>query len=871
METPPLIARWILSVTNRKRNREIVLGDFEEFYNEMLASQGRFYAHIWFYTQALKSIPRFVSANIYWGIVMFNNYLKITFRNLVKHKGFSAINIFGLAVGIAACMIISLWVQNELSYDRFHDKADRIFRVEREITRDEIDGRWPITGAKYKQALINDIPEITDAARFWPRAFSIKDKAGNLHRQELFAADNSVFNIFDFTLLRGSKATALIRPKTLVLTETAAVKYFGTFDVMGMTLALELDGKYVDFEITGVMQDVPKNSHINFDMLISFSTYPEDEFTSWRSNYLYTYVLTDKVISPGTLDNKFKRFIDQHLEPQYGDLIVQGRSIHDVLKLYLFPFTDIHLHPSENWEREAGGSIQSVILFSSIGLLLLVIAGINFINLSTAKARRRAKEVSLRKTLGANKGQLKLQFFQESMILTFIAAAISIIIMLLFIPLFNSTFAENISILSLVQDNNFLVFAGITLSVGFIAALYPAVYLSKFEPAGIMKGVPIVVNKKSGFRRNMVVFQFTISICLLIGMSIVYQQMDFIRTKSIGFEKENVIILPARSSNVSKNFESFKSALLTNSNIFSVTGSADLPGDEIYSNGNLYSLENSETHFSSIFMNCDYDFISTYKISIVAGRNFERDFSTDTAGTIILNETAVSKLGISPEKALGKAVFRNESNPLKIIGVVKDCNFQSLVYGIEPMAFFLEPDYITAVSVRVAPGNITAALKVIRDNWEKAFTGEQFDYSFLDLRLEQLYKSEQKTQNILIVFTFMSILIACLGLFGLAAYTAEERTKEIGIRKTLGASVVSIFRDLTKDYFKWIYISILISWPVSYYLMNKWLENFAYRIEIHPSVFIASAFVTLLITLVTISYQTLKSALVNPVDTLKHE
>jgi putative ABC transport system permease protein len=871
MNKPPKIARWILSVTNRKRLRENVLGDFYEFYEEVLEANGKKYANVWYWKQALKSIPRFVVTNIYWGAVMFWSYMKISFRNFRRQKLFTFINVFGLAVGIAACMMISLWVQNELNYDRFNGKADRIFRIEREIRRDEIDGRWPIVGAKYKQALIDDIPEITDAARFWPQAFSIRDKEGNLHRQELFAADNSVFNIFDFVLIQGSPKTALLRPKTLVLTESAAIKYFGTHDVKGETLDLEMDGKYVEFEIAGVMRDIPENSHIHFEMLISFSTYPEEEFTSWRSNYLYTYVLTDKIIKPIVLEEKLKNFIDQHLEPEYGDLIVQGRSIHDVLKLYLFPLADIHLNPSENWELESGGSIQSVILFSSIGFLLLIIAGINFINLSTARANRRAKEVSLRKTLGANKQQLRFQFFQESLLLTFIAAGIALVLLLVFVPFYNSAFGGNLSLVHLLRNNNFLVFIGITLSIGFIAGLYPAVYLSKFEPAGIIKGVPLNTNRKSGFRRNMVVFQFAVSLCLLIGMSIVYQQMDFINKKSIGFEKENVITLPARSSNVSKNFETFKSSLLSHSNIISIAGSADLPGDEIYSNGNFYSRKDPETHFSSVFMNCGYDFINTCKIQVIAGRNFSRDFGTDTSGTIILNETAVGKLGLTPEQALGKVLYRGESHPFEIIGVVKDFNFQSLLYGIEPMALFLEPNDITRISVRVVPGNMYAILKTIRTVWEKTFPGEQFDYSFLDQRMEQLYESEQKMQNILFVFTVMSIIVACLGLFGLAAYTAEDRTKEIGIRKTLGATVINIFGNLTKDYLKWILISAVIAYPVSYYLMNIWLENFAYRIEISPMVFIAAAFVTLFITLITVSYQIIKLALINPVETLKYE
>lgn len=802
---------------------------------------------------------------------MLKNYFKIAFRNIQRQKLFTFINVSGLAIGIAASMIISLWVKKELSYDQFHSKAKRIFRIEREITRDEIDGRWPITGAKYKQALIDDIPEIKNAVRFWPREFSIKDKNNNLNRQQLFAVDNSVFDIFDFVLIHGSKATALSKPNTLVITKSCALKYFGTQDVVGKTLEFEMNNKYVNFEITGVLKDVPENSHMHFEMLISFSTYPEENFTDWRSNYLYTYVLLGKNAQISTVEKKLERFIDQHLKPVYGDLIIQGHDIHEVLKLYLFPITDIHLNPSENWELEPGGSTQSVVLFSSIGFLILIIAGINFINLSTARANRRVKEIGIRKTIGAYQQQLRFQFLQESLLLTFIAAAIAIIILSIFLDIYNSTFAKDISILSLLQNGDFLIFFVITLSIGLIAGYYPAIYLSKYEAAGIFKGGKIQIGRKSGFRRNMVMFQFIISVSLLISMWIVYQQMNFINTKSVGFQKENIVTFPARSSTVSNNFESFRAKLLSNSSIISVCGSADLPGDPIFGNGSLYDSENQEIHFSSVFMSCDYDFITTYKIPLIAGRNFSRDFSTDTTGTIILNETAVKKLGITPDQAIGKILTRGDRNSMRIIGVIKDFNFQSLLFKIEPMAFFLVPNYISAISVRIAPGNIIETVDFIRNTWKSSFPGEQFDYGFLDQRLEQLYQSEQKTQSILIVFTIMSFLIACLGLFGLATFMAEERTKEIGIRKTLGASVSNIFRVLTKDYILWISISTVVAWPFSYYLMNRWLEDFAYRININIWIFILSSLVTVIISLLTVSYQSIKAATANPVESLKYE
>lgn len=805
---------------------------------------------------------------------MFNNYLKIAFRNIKRYKLFTFINISGLAVGITTFAIISLWVKNEISYDKFNTKADRIFRIEREITRDENDGRWPITGARYKQALIDDYPEVINAVRFWSRTFVIRDNKNELHRQNLFAADNSVFKIFDFVLLRGNKSTALSKPNTLVLTESSAIEYFGSSDVIGKTLDLELEGKYVKFEITGILKDIPKNSHIHFDMLISFTTFPEENFNDWRSNYLYTYILVKPHVQKGDLELKLnKGFIDKYLAPVYLDLLSKGKTINNVLKIHLFPITDIHLNPSENWELEPGGSRESVMIFSTVAVILLIIAGINFINLSTARAARRAKEVSLRKTVGAFKNQLIIQFLQESVLYSLFSGALSLIILLWLIPTLNSTFGLNLNITELWHFTNIVSFIGIVITIGLIAGIYPAFYLSKFDPVNTIKTKISSDNRKSTFRRNMVVLQFSISISLIIVMSVMFLQMKYIQSKSLGFDKEDVIISPIRGSGISQRIEVLKNKLLSNPKILSVAGSFDLPGDPVYSNGNLYLTDKSEKHFSSTFMQCDYDFIDTYKIPVIAGRNFSREYASDTSnvlGAIIVNEEAVKKTGYSPKEAIGKVLDRGDRK-FSIIGVVKNFNFQSLLYNIEPMIFTLSPNYISAISIRLIPTNIPKTIEQIKTAWHDVFPNMQFEYSFLDKRIDQLYESEQNTKNLLILFTSLSILIASLGLFGLVAYTAEERTKEIGIRKTLGATVPGIFMMLTSDYLKWILISIIISYPVSFYLTNNWLNNFAYRINIEPAVFIFSAIITLFITLITVSYQTIKAAIANPVESLKYE
>jgi len=872
MNRLPKIARWILSTTNRKSNRENVLGDFEEFYVQIEKDSGILAAKLWYWKQALISVPKFIYSSFYWGVDMFKNHMKIAWRNIQRQKLFSFINIFGLGIGIATCMVIYLWIQNELSYDTFHSKADRIYRIERELFRDEVFSRWPIVSAKYKQALIDDYPEIIEATRVWGREVSLKDKSNHVHRQGLYTVDKSIFQIFDFPLQRGDASTALAEPNSIVLTEGLADKYFGSTDVLGETLSLEYGGDYKDFTITGILKEVPKNSSIHFEMLVSFSTHSEEEFTSWRSNYLYTYVLTEEGVTRESLEPKLNKFIEQHLEPYYGDIIIQGVGIHEVLKMHLFPIKDIHLNPSENWELESGGNITSVYIFFSIGLLILIIAGINFTNLSTARATKRAKEVSLRKTVGAGRGQLKVQFIQESILLSFCASVLSIALLLVMINYYNSVFDESLSIKSIFEAGNLLMFALVSIAIGLASGIYPAFYLTSFEPAIVLKGGQFQPKRKSTFRRNMVVIQFTISIALIIGVSVMYQQMEFLQTKSIGFEKENVVIVPVRGSKVADGFESFRNELLSKNRIISVAGSADIPGDQFFSNGNLHKRGESDTHASIEFFACDYEFLDTYRIPVIAGRNFSKKFSTDTVGTLILNETAAKRFGYSPEEAVGKLLDRgNSDNPQRIVGVVEDFNFKSLRREVEPLAIFLMPEYITNISIRIAPGDMLKTISEVKDEWASVFVGEQFDYTVLENRIMQLYENEKKTESILIIFSSLSILIACLGLFGLAAFTAEEKTKEIGIRKSVGATVFNIFVLLSRVFFKWVIISTLLAWPISWYIMENWLQNFAFRVDINISVFIFSTIIAFFLILVTIGYQTMKAAFINPVDTLKCE
>ena len=769
----PKLARYFLKLMSVYQINHSIIEDFEETYQEKVLEKGKVKANLWYWGNTLRSFPKYLKLVVFCRLFMLKNYFKICFRSLERNKLYSFVNIFGLALGLAICFILTLWVQRELSYDRFHENADRIYRLERELFRDNLYSRWPIGSGQYKDLLLNDFAEIENAVRFWRREFSIQDHKNFIRRQPLFAVDNSIFEIFDFGLEEGEEQTALIDPKTLILTRKAALKYFGTDEVIGKSLPLEWDGEMTDFKVTGILKEVPENSHIHFDMLMSISSYSDEAFSSLRSNYLYIYLLARDGISRQDLEEKMEGFVETRLKPVYGDLTFSGQNIHDVLKIHLFPITGIHLHPAENWEIEPGGNIQSVYIFSTIAVFILILACINFINLSTARAKKRGKEVGLRKTIGAGKKQLRAQFIQESIISALLSLIVAFVLISLFVPLFNQLFTIDLSFSLLLQPANMLLILAITLFAGILSGIYPAFYLTRFDPVLVLKGGTLSGIGRSIFRRNMVLFQFLISAVLMFGMFIVYKQMRYIQTSSLGFDKENVIVIPTRGQQVFQNYDAFRNELLKNNNILSVSASSDLPGDPQYGNGAVFRQDSNEP-INLIYFTADYDYVETLKIGMLAGRDFSRDFSTDAENTVILNHAAVKRIGWTPEEAVDKLLRRGSKMPsLKVIGIVEDFNFKSLRTEVEPILIQLTSRSIGFISVRVARRNIERHLDFIRQKWESTFSGEQFDYTFLDARIQDMYEKEKKMQNLFVVFSILAILVACLGLFGLAAYTAD--------------------------------------------------------------------------------------------------
>lgn len=793
---------------------------------------------------------------------------------MFRNKLYSLINLTGLAIGLAACLMIWLWVQDELSYDRFHTNAERIYRVERKFDFRDMHGQAPITGGTYGPALVDDYPEIENYVRLHRNELSIKDHRNIFRKQQLIVADNSIFEIFDFHLERGDPKNALTQPKSMVLTRENALKYLGTEDAIGKTLTVDWSGTLADFQITGILKEVPHNSHFHFDVLASISSYPAEQLSTWFNNFLYTHVLIREGTDIEALENKFSGFLTKYMAADFVKVVGPEIDINDVFQLKLFPLLDIHLHPAQEFEIGPQGSLTSVYIFSAIAVLILIIACINFMNLSTARANKRAREVGIRKTVGAHRRQLRGQFLGESVLLAFIALILALSLIRLFIPVFNSISGKSLSMSLLFHASNWIILIGIALAAGLLAGIYPAFFLTRFDPAKVLKGGAQSGTGKSIFRRSMAVIQFVISITLIIGTLIIFRQMDFIQKKSLGFDKENVIILPAESNQVRQNIGAFRNTLIEDTRIKSVAVSSNVPGSAMFSD-TVHKRADTDEIFPLIFIETDYEFVDTYGFEVTHGRKFSKEFSTDIDGAIMLNQAAAREIGYTPEGAVGKKLLRfrsvSEFKELTIVGVVENFHFKSLHRIIEPCLLVLNPENFDTISIRIMPGDVRGAIGFVQQKWGEIFPGEQFEYTFLDNRITLLYKNEGRMRNLFLIFSILSIFVACLGLFGLAAFTAEERTKEIGVRKVLGASTANILLLLCKEFAKWVLVANVIAWPVAYFVMRKWLQNFAYQTGVGFWPFILSAVLALLIALFTVSYQSIKAAITDPVDCLRYE
>jgi len=784
---------------------------------------------------------------------MFKNYLKITFRNIKRNKGYAIINVFGLAIGLACSIFIILWIQDELSYDRYHEKADRIYRVVNEYQSDSALRRSMKTSAQLAPALIQDFPEVENVVRFSRNKYFIAYENKQFWHN-IFFADPSVFDIFTIPLIKGDPKTALNEPGSIVISEQMAVKYFRNQNPIGKTISVNRE---YDFQVTGVFQNIPRNSHFRFDFLRPFHKNLSSH--GWGIQNYWTYILLAENFSPAELSKKMPNFIEKYM----------GKDSRYVYKYNcLFqPLIKIHLYSNLSGEIEPNGSIVNIILLAAIGLFILLIACINYMNLSTARAVNRTNEVGVRKVVGANRMQLIKQFLGESIIFSMIAIFFAVLIVELFLPTFNSISGKDLVFTPTSNLNLLIGLIGLALLVGLISGSYPAFFISGFKPICILRGSSVSKSRGSMLRKALVVVQFAISITFIIGITVVYNQMNYIQNKKLGLNKEQVVVLPIRSQTVVQKYETIKNNFLKNTHVLNVSGSSYFPGEATWNQNIWWESATDEDYKMMRWIAVDYDFVETLEIELIEGRPFSKDFAGDVNSGYILNESAKRELGW--DSPIGKQFQIVEKGI--IVGVVKDFHFNSLHEQIEPLALYLYPSNLEYFYIRIHAGQISQTLENLSNQWNELVPDQLFEYSFLDENFDKLYQAEKRLEKLFGYIAFLAIIIACLGLFALASYSTEQRTKEIGIRKILGASVSNVVLLLSKEFIMLVLIANIIAWPVAHFMMNRWLQGFAYRTDIGLFTFILSAFIAISIALVTVGYQTIKAARANPVDSLRYE
>ncbi len=798
---------------------------------------------------------------------MFGNFIKITLRNLGKSKVFSFINILGLALGMACTILISMWVLNEFNYDRYHAKAKRIFRVG---TVFDIGSMYNvIASSNYPlgPTLKADYPEVREAVRFRPfsRGALVRHEDKRFFEEGILYADNSVFNVFDYSLLKGDPQTALAAAMTIVISENTARKYFGEENPIGKTL--DLDNGQI-FTVTGVLQNVPVNSHLRFDMLCSFETLIQrnpEQTGRWMGDFdNYTYVLLNDETDRSVLESKFPALIDA----QVGQLL---STVGGKMEYFLQPLTSIHLHSRLENEISANGNITYVYTFIAIALFILFIACFNFMNLATARTSNRSREVAMRKVLGASRSVLIRQFIGESTIFAFLALIIALFFVELFQPVFNRISGNPVNFNMWETYWLLPALVGLTLFVGIVAGSYPALLLSSFHSIRVLKGLHRTGPSSARFRSVLIVVQFTISIALIAATLIMVRQIRFMKHKQLGFDREHVLILALPENVTSQAIATIKAEFKQHTGIVNAALSSHLPSHGGRHNAFFAEGKSYEESEMIAAWSIDPDFLPTLDIALIGGRNFSTEFSTDIDQAVIINETAARKFGW--DDPIGKTITELDGNATRkrVIGIVKDFHMRSLHSGIEPLYIEYKPADFGYFCIRLKPDQIAETMQFIGKRWKQIDPGGTFDYSFLDTTFDNQYRKDEKLSRLLSYFTLIAIFIACLGLFGLASFSAERRTKEIGIRKVLGASVGGIIRLLNQDFIKWVLIANIFAWPMVWWIMNKWLQDFAYRTSISIWVFVLSGLIALGIALLTVSYQATVTATANPVKSLRYE
>ena len=807
---------------------------------------------------------------------MLKNYIKIALRSLAKNKAYSIINIVGLCVGLVSCILILLYVQNELSYDRFYENQENIYRVGLERVYPDHTSYYAIIPGGFSEVFAEEIPEVNKSTRLigFPNFANIVEYENKLFEENyVFFADSTFFEIMDFEILQGDPSQALTNPGNIILTESTAEKYFGNENPIGKTLQINNN----DVLVSAVMQDVPENSHIKFDFLQSSSNLGFLQNPNYTSFSSYTYLELVDGADPSEIEAKIAPLvtkyasgqIERNLGVSYQNYLAAGNGYN----YFLQNISDVYLHSNMESEIKPVGSITYVYILSVIAGFILLIACINFINLATARSGERAREVGVRKVMGSERSQLIRQFLTESVLVSFTSMLFAILVIQAVLPFFNNLADKNLSLDLFSNISIVLVLIGFTVVVGVLAGLYPALYISSLKAVEVMKGKFQSNAKGKWLRNGLVVLQFSISIILISGTLVVNDQMDFIQNKRLGFDKENVMVIE-NLFNIEQS-EAFKQSLENMSEVKSVGASSDMPGGYFF--GVQLQQSGDPDLYTQKGLSIDDNYIETMNINLLSGRSFSEDFSDSL--NLILNEAAVESMGL--ENPIGARVtssntVNNEqvTSVFTIIGVVENFNFESLRTGITPLVLFSTESAIGfegVAAVRLATNNFNATISDIEQSWKNFNPDQPFSYTFLDNDLAQLYEAEQTSGKIFGVFAIIAILIACVGLFGLAAYIAFQRTKEIGVRKVLGASISNVVLLLSKDFAKLVGISFLIATPVSWFLMKGWLSNFAFRTELSVFTFLIAGLLAFSVAIFTISYQAISAAVIDPVKSLKSE
>jgi len=812
---------------------------------------------------------------------MISNFIKIAFRNLYRQLGYTFINIAGLAIGLACSILISLYVINEITYDRFHENAERIYRIGVKGKMLGNDLNQAVTAAPMYQTLTDEYPEIehvTRIAKFGGWLIKYGEKKFMETEKTFLFADSTFFDVFSFHLIKGNPETALTKPRSLIMTQKAAKRYFGDEDPMGKTLSVEADTTI--YTVTGLLEDIPVNSHFHFELLGSLGSIRNSRNTNWMNHNFYTYITVVQGTDVEQLSENINSIIEKYIGPLIQtflgidlDQFIEGGNS---FGYFLQPLQDIHLHSDLQAEIEPNGNPAYVYIFSLIAVLILVIACINFMNLATARSSGRSREVGIRKVVGSNKILLINQFLSESVLLSFISLIFAVIIVYLIMPYYNNLIRLELNFNLLGNSYLIPMLLLLAIVVGLLAGSYPAFVLASFKPIAVLKGESGSETKKGRLRSLLVVVQFTIAIIILLGTFIVYRQLNYMQQKDLGFEKENVLVI-RRSDALEDQIDAFKQELVSNSNVISAANSTHIPSSGFWNNAHWLEGQDRSNILLLMTAIVSYEVADALDLEMVEGRFFTREMPTDSFA-VVINESAAKTLNLSDPigtRFVDPGETPGEDRFLKIIGVVKDFHYESMHKTINPMIFhFMHGNYEGYIIVRLQPGNLPETVAFVKQTWESFNSRYPFEYFWLDDEFGKLFEPEKRTKQLLTVFSLLSIFLSCLGLLGLISFTAEQRTREIGIRKANGASVNAIVFLLSRETIKLLVVAAILAIPF-YFGINKWLQNFAFHINFNPALYIifliVISFIVLVIALLSISFRAYKAATANPADSLRVE